>query len=188
MFTEAEQHHIYTCKNKIVRHFEDMIIQPWFNSNIAIDWKKFYLTGGAIASLLQGSEPKDWDIYCSSVIEMESVMKMLLASKEHIADVAQNYIEAYGTDGKMITNNAITMKDGSSFIILLTKPASDLKQTFDYLHCTPHYDIVDRKLYISRAQYDAIVNKKLVVNNDSMVKEWRTQKFLKRGYVKAKNV
>ena len=185
MFNEIETANILSRKQEIVRHFEDMIQQPWFDSGLAIDWKKFYLTGGAIASLFQGEKPKDWDIYCSSVIEMESVMKMLLASKEHIADVRENYIDVYGTNGKMITNYAITMKDGTSFIILLTKPASDLKKTFDYLHCTPHYDIVDRKLYISRAQYDAIVNKKLVVNNASMVKEWRTQKFLSRGYTKA---
>lgn len=184
MFTEIEIANIQARKLEITRHFEDMINQPWFDNGLAINWRSFYLSGGAIASLFHGEKPKDWDLYTSDPLAMKMVNEMVIRNMDHVADVKENYVGVFGIDGKMITANAITMKDGTSFITKSYLPADEMKKTFDYVHCTPHFDIVDRKLYISRRQYDAIVNKKLEINNamQCLAAPWRKEKFLKRGY------
>lgn len=184
MFSDADKALIADVKRKIINHVVDMSSQRWMEQTTAIDWDKVYLTGGAIASLLQGETPKDWDFYCEEYNTMYAIRDMLLRHKDYVKDVDEKYKEVFGEDGKMITSQAITMKDNSSFITMVAMPASRMKKTFDYLHCTPHYHLVSKTLYISPAQYKAATEKKLIVNNASMVKEWRTHKFLQRGYVK----
>jgi len=184
MFNETEIANIQSRKQDIIRHFEDMINQPWFDNGVAINWRSFYLSGGAIASIFQGEIPKDWDLYTSDPLAMKQVEEMVKRNMEYVADVKENYVGVYGIDGKMITANAITMKDDTSFITKSYATPEEMKKTFDYVHCTPHFDIVERKLFISRKQYDAIVNKKLVINNamQCLAAPWRKDKFLKRGY------
>jgi hypothetical protein len=184
MFSESEKNKILSVKESIIRHVVEMSSQPWMEQTTAIDWNNVYLTGGAIASLLQGEVPKDWDFYCQDMTTMYAIRDMLLRHKDKIKDVDEKYKEFYGEDGKMITSQAVTMDDNSSFITMVTMPASQMKMTFDYLHCTPHYHLVTKTLHISPAQYKAAVEKKLVVNNPNTVKEWRTQKFLQRGYTR----
>lgn len=152
----------------------------------AIPWDKAYIAGGAIASMIQGEEPKDYDVY---FIEepifniMQTVRTVLITTyKDEIEDVQEHYREYMGTDGKMITENAITMKDGISFIFKSYGAPEDMKKSFDYLHCTPHYHITENKLYISPTAYWACVAKLLIINNPFKIEQWRTDKFLKRGY------
>ena len=181
MFTDEEKSKILAVKQRMIDHVKSMTEQPWFNS-IAIDWSKVYLTGGVTASLLQGEKPKDWDFYCESSYTMYAIRNMLLRDKSYVKDVDPKYKEFWGEDGKMITSQAITMNDDSSFITMISLPPDMLKASFDYVHCMPHYHLVSKTLYISRRQYDAAVNKKLVINNAGNVKEWRTYKFKERGY------
>lgn len=182
MFTDEEKSKILAVKQRMIDHVKAMTEQPWFDNGIAIDWSKVYLTGGATASLLQGEEPKDWDFYCEEYATMDAIRDMILRNKNHVKDVDPKYKEFSVKAGKMITSQAITMKDGSSFIIMVALPPDQLKATFDYVHCMPHYHLTSKTLYISRRQYDAAVNKKLVINNAGNVKEWRTHKFKERGY------
>jgi hypothetical protein len=184
MFTEEQKIKILAAKQEIIDHVAEMTKQPWMKTLHAIDWSKVYLTGGAIASLLQGDKPKDWDFYCEDLNIMYAIRNSLLQHKDLVKDVDEKYKEVWGEDGKMITSQAITMNDDSSFITMITMDAGRLKKTFDYVHCTPHYNLTTKTLHISQRQYDCAVNKKLIVNNEQMVKEWRTQKFLDRGYVR----
>jgi len=183
-FTTNDSLRIQDAKVSIVEHIDGMIAQPWFAPDIAIAWSKVYLTGGAIASLLQGEKPKDWDFYCEDRSTMEDIRSMLLAKKEYVKNVDEKYTEVYGQDGKMITSQAITMDDGSSFITCLTGKPEVIKSSFDYTHCMAHYYLTTKTLYISPATYQAAVNKRLVPNNTANIKEWRTKKFLDRGYTK----
>lgn len=64
---------------------------------------------------------------------------------------------------------------------LLVLP-QQIKASFDYVHCTPHYSLQDKKLYISPKQYAAAKNKVLIINNAGMVKPYRESKFRERGY------
>lgn len=182
MFTREQQEDIKVAKTIImskmfVLHGEEYIkkcAMPLTNS--------MFLTGGAIASILQRQEPKDWDIYFTHADAMTTLALQLNSYSNLVADVDDVYRETYGINGKMITNKAITMKSGFSFITMQYGSPEDIKSTFDYLHTTPHYDIMRNKLYISPAQYDACVNKKLIVNNKDMIKQYRREKFIQRGY------
>jgi hypothetical protein len=146
---------------------------------------KMFVTGGAIASLLQGEDPNDYDVYFNDYNSMLTFSQTLQHHhRASIADVTEKYREFLGKDGKMITQNAITMDNKISFITCYCGEPKDVRKTFDYTHCLPYYEIGENKLYISRLQYDACVSKVLDVNNASSVKSYRERKFLERGYIK----
>lgn len=180
MFSELEKKIIFKVKQQISDRFAAFKTKPYYKPELP--WNKVYLSGGAIASLLQLETPKDWDFYFDDIDTMFLFEKHLRQCELFIADVNDKYGN-YGVNGKMITANAITMDDGNSFITKVSGTPSQVKASFDYVHCTPHF--IDGKLYISEKQFDAIVNKKLIVNNSHAVKEYRHQKFLSRGYTDA---
>jgi hypothetical protein len=70
--------------------------------------------------------------------------------------------------------------------IMLSKEETreELLSRFDYKHCCMSYTPYDDKLFITREAFDAARHKKLVVNNPKKVKDYRTTKFLKRGWFK----
>jgi hypothetical protein len=152
------------------------------NYSFTIPWSLTYVSGGAITSLIQGEEPKDYDVYFRTTPEDGVRERLITKYKDQVADVQERYRELLGTDGKMITENCVTMKEVVSFIFRSYGTPDTMKKTFDYLHCTPHYGILEDKLYISPAAYWACSAKLLIVNNEDKIEEWRTNKFLKRGY------
>jgi hypothetical protein len=182
MFTQNEIEHIKDVKNKIRDYLAKMESKDWWNGTFQ---SELYLTGGAIASLIQVEEPKDWDFYTTNTTN-NNLIKEWLTSVGHdsIADVDEKYKEVLGQDGKMITANAITMKNGASFITILAGTPQAVRDTFDYVHCTPYYDLATDTLHISKMQYVCCKNKLLVVNNANNVKDYRQDKFLQRGYKK----
>jgi hypothetical protein len=178
MFSDKEKAIILHVKSRIAARFDDFKRKPYYNPELP--WDKVYLSGGAIASMFQLEEPNDFDFYFENSVAMTQFQNHLMKCELFIKDIDNNYKDSIGANGKMVTANAITMDDNNSFITMVAADPKRIKSTFDYVHCTPHYK--DGKLYISEKQFDAIVNKKLIVNNPSMVKEYRRQKFLKRGY------
>lgn len=179
MFSDVEKTIILKVKEKIELRFADLKRKPYYNPELP--WDKMFLTGGAIASLLQLEEPKDFDFYFEDLHSMKQIQRHLVNCQLFVKDIDLKYSDiSFGVNGKMITTNAITMDDNNSFITMVAADPQTIKKTFDYLHCTPHYK--GGKLYISERQFDAIVNKKLIVNNPNVVKEYRHQKFLNRGY------
>jgi len=183
IFNESEQQHILDVKNRIQSFVSSCVISPWGMSLASpIDWGNVYLTGGAIASLLQGEQPKDWDFYFKDNLSM-TIWKNTLLRDDIIKYVAEAK-EYYDTliARKMITTNCITMDNGASFITMISGDSKTVRESFDYVHCTPWYDLEEQKLYISRQMYDSIMQKKLIVNNTENCKEYRLNKFKKRGY------
>jgi hypothetical protein len=181
MFTKDQENHILQVKDKIQRHLECKLPRTQYFKYV--DWDKVNLTGGAIASLLQDQNPTDWDFYFEDEKSCTSFQYYINLDKKEVADVSEKYMDAIGQDGKMITVNAITMADKNSFIVKLYGDIKTIKKSFDFLHCTPHYNVKTKQLFISQRQYDACVNKKLIVNNPSGVKKYRIEKFKKRGYL-----
>ena len=185
-FTPAEREHVQTVKQTLIRKLYDpitgLLSVPFSNDNTSfadIARSDLFLSGGAIASLLQGDEPKDLDIY--SHVSLDGLFKTKLID-EHFDDIDNAYGESE-VDGKIVTPNAITMKKGVQFILMQSGTPAQIKKTFDYVHCTPHFSFADNKLYISKKQYDACVNKKLIVNNHTAVSNRRIEKFKQRGYI-----
>lgn len=145
----------------------------------------FYVSGGAIASLLLNEAPKDFDIYCRNESLVGSLQDALINNyKDQVKDVDENYreVKCWKVPGKMVTEKSITMNNNMSFIVMQHGEPDKIKATFDFLHCTPHYDIAEDKLYISRAQFDSIKSRTLIVNNPDNIVIHRLEKFLTRGW------
>lgn len=177
-FNSEETAKILAVKQRIKQRVEKFRTVPYYQ--IDLPWNALFLSGGAICSLLNDEEPNDWDWYFKDVDAMFKFQQHLKNCELFIKDVDPKYGD-FGTNGKMVTAKAITMDDNNSFITMISNTPEKIKKTFDYVHCTPHYEW--GKLFISKKQYNACVNKKLIVNNKDMVKEYRRQKFLKRGWV-----
>ena len=190
-FTEEEKEHILDIKRKLIdiffRHPSENRLwsDPFSNADSFHDVKvpDLFLSGGAIASLLQGEMINDLDIY-SRVPLTKFADKLITEYNSSIAEIYGEYrdIAPSFMGGKMITEKAITMKDGTSYILMHYGSPEYVKRTFDFVHCMPHFSFADRKLYISKEQYDACVNKILVPNNKGQLKSWRINKFKQRGY------
>lgn len=181
MFNDDEKMLIHQVKNKIKSYVSSCILSPW-SLEKNLDWNNVYLTGGAIASLIQGEAAKDYDFYFKDSLTMKRL------EYELTQDDAVRFIEEaksyYDTKiaGKMVTANSITMNNKASFITVIHGESKDVRKDFDFVHCMPWYDIASETLYISRNMFDAITKRKLIVNNLSNVKPWRVDKFMKRGY------
>ena len=180
MFTDRQKTHITQVKLTIRDHIKKSIVHSKYSD--AVPWEDVYLSGGAIASLFQGETPKDWDFYFRHEDAMNTFVSRLKTIDDEIADVAAHYAEFLGQEGKMITANSVTMRDKNSFITKVFGEPNQVKQSFDFLHCTVHYDVKQDLLYISPRQYEMCVNKKLFVNNSKLVTTHRIEKFKKRGY------
>ena len=128
-------------------------------------FKNGVLTGGAIASLFHGEEPNDWDIYLEthwlSNQFLDRVMKGLDNIEDVIADINPNYNVTTLLDGKVVTERAVTFKNKLQVIVCTDRTS---RETFDFLHCMPYFEFGSGNFYISRAQYDAIKQRKLVQN------------------------
>lgn len=183
-FTDADKLHLYKVKEYLQKSIREIGSSNYL-APYALPWKGVYLTGGAIASAIQDESPRDFDFYCEDEKTMREFEEHLTKSCfEHIKDVEEKYHDLIGRDGKMITGKAITMKNGASFITMIYGKPEDVKRSFDFVHCTPHYHIGTTQLFISERQYRACKDKKLIVNNPDKVKPWREDKFKSRGYTK----
>lgn len=184
-FTPEQEEHISGIKPILRDKILLMQYEKWYDHSFidaSKDFDNVFLSGGAIASLLQGEEINDLDLYFTDLVTQNKFVDMLKSSynMEYIKDVDEKYSEVFGVNGKMITSHAITMKSKHSFITMCYGSPEEVKKTFDFKHCMPHYSIAENKLYISPLQYWCIVNKMLYINTTP--KAWRIQKFIDRGY------
>ena len=169
-------------KRQINIYLQNMVQCRWYKD---VKPENFFLTGGAIASLLQDEQPKDWDFYFKEYTNCNDFTNIVeMVANKSIKNVDDRYKESVGKNGKMITGKAITMNNNASFITMIVGSPEYVRSTFDYKHCMPYFDLQENKLYISEEQYDLCVSKKLRVNNELYVKEYREHKFLERGYQK----
>ena len=144
-------------------------------------------SGGAISSLYHSEKVKDYDLWASNTVDIDRVKIWLdMNNYEEVesindgeyADFASNF-----ANGKIKSQNAITMKNGVQFITIDTY--FNCRPKFDFVHCTPYYDIMYDKFYMSYIQWDSIRNKKLMVHSsDTDVKKapGRIQKYQERGW------
>ena len=149
----------------------------------AVYYDDMFLSGGSIASIIQGQHPKDWDVYFINDDTQKAVIDLFMADHpDEIAVVDEKYREVSDSDGKMITENAMTLKNKIQFIIKHNGTPDEVRETFDFVHCKPYYHCGKDQLFISREQYDLCRDKKLKINNIKSVTIWRQSKFEQRGY------
>ena len=149
--------------------------------------KHCILSGGCFASLYRNEPVNDYDLWCTDVAGSNRIQEHLsrynnldvMGKEIKIKDVNPNYNDNF-VDGKIVTANATTLKNKLQFITNVN--FEDARNSFDYLHCTIFYDLSHDKLYMSRSQCDSLHNKTLIPNNTSMIKEYRREKFINRGW------
>jgi hypothetical protein len=143
---------------------------------------KAILTGGAISSLMHDETPKDYDLYLNGVDDILYFKQFVNdMDKNYILDADEKYVEVK-IEGKMVTANATTFKNGLQVITLLTAVA---RNTFDFVHCMPWYKIRNHTLYISKRQYNAILSKQLIKNehpNAHALSTKRIEKYIDKGW------
>lgn len=183
MFTEMERGEIEAVKIAIKKRLR--ILMTDLPNDYAQLFRNGILTGGAVASLFHGEDPNDWDIYLEthriSTQFLERVMKNINNIEDCIADINPNYNVTTLMSGKVVTENAITFKNRLQVITRSDRTARD---TFDFLHCMPYFEFGSGNLFISRAQYDAIKQHKLVQNPKfkDQPNLGRLQKLVARGW------
>lgn len=190
-FSKEETDEILVAKNIIKTYVNGTKHLYAWSKNIFCSPQHFYISGGAIASILLNEAPKDFDVYCRDQKAGDAVRELLTSAYSSvIKDVDEKYreVDCWKIPGKMVTEKSITMNNNMSFIVMNYGEPDKIKATFDFLHCTPHYDIADDKLYISRAQYDSIKSKTLVVNNPDKLTHHRMNKFVVRGWKTSRDV
>jgi len=182
MFSDNERAEIESVKGVVQKKLRELLselptdIYPYFKESI--------LTGGCFASLFLDEEVHDWDVYLRdsvSISRFESFVMSDTPTLNEVADVTSGYMIITNVDGKLVTANAITFKNGLQVIIKADKTHRD---TFDFVHCMPYFDMKTQQLFISRLQYDCIKQKQLVKNakHQQTMSHHRVEKFLKRGW------
>lgn len=181
MFTKSEEDHIIHAKNDI-RDYVKSYKERYYPN---MPWVSIFLSGGAITSILRNEKINDFDFYFKTELSKKiGTETLVLMYNDRIKEYDPKYAAGTNQSGKLMTNNAVTMFDGAQFITCRYGQPAEIKLSFDFIHCCPHYDIDKDQLYISKAQYDAIMNKKLVYCDPvKMAKSFRLHKFIDRGWV-----
>jgi hypothetical protein len=176
IYTQEELAKISTAKSIIqskVEYLKKMVPRHYDN---------MFLSGGAIASLLQYGSPKDWDVYFKDSFTQKSVVDFfVLNHPDEVAIFDEKYRDA-PVGAKAITENATTLKNGIQLITKHTGTPELIRESFDFVHCKPYYDFGKDKLFISKEQFDLCCNKKLKINNMKAQTIYRQTKFEQRGY------
>ena len=178
-FTTSEKTKILRLKSELTAQFSvkmvaipDTTFQTLIRDNCII-------TGGAIASCFHSEKINDIDLYAKDQASLNTLKIYILESMKAEIKEMKAY-DVNSTAGYMITDNAVTLKGDLQFIYLGTADQCRLK--FDFIHCMPWFDIKTQKLHISKDQYDAIADKRLLVNPLGNVKFKRIDKYTKRGW------
>jgi hypothetical protein len=181
-FTDAERAEIASVKDIAQRKLRELL------ADLPVDTYPFFkdciLTGGCFASLFLDEEVHDWDVYLKDSVtasRFESFVMSDTPTLNEVAGVTPRYMTEIKVKGKLVTPNAITFKNG---LQVITRTGKEHRETFDFVHCMPYFDMAKQQLFISRQQYDAIKNKKLIVNPKHLllVNQWRADKFVGRGW------
>jgi hypothetical protein len=182
-FSQYEQQKILEVKSTVKSLISPFMKKLLGNVDSVGNISKMFVSGGVFASLLQGEKPNDIDVYFTEEDAMNKLTNIIKKNHwDYIKSVSENYREYIGIDGKLITENAITLIDDVQLITKTYGTPEEIRKTFDFVHCTPYYSLADDKLYISRQQYDAIIKYELINVSPIAPVPRRVDKFVKRGY------
>ena len=181
MFNTTETHEISMVKSVIKSTLANAMEK--MPHDIKLLMNDAVVTGGISASFFHMEKQNDIDVYLKSKTAIDKLM-MLIGLPEiaqTVADVNPKYGIETLVDGKLVTAHAVTFKSGIQIITMNT--VEDARKLFDFIHCMPFYDFSDGKYYISRAQYDSIKAKHLVLNPTGVSPAPnRMTKYIERGW------
>jgi hypothetical protein len=182
VFNDDERTNILLVRDMVKSKFRQLL------SDLPVDaypyFKDSILTGGCFASLFNGEITNDYDVYLKDVDtadRFESFVMSDTPTLNEVKDATPGYIAEVKVKGKLVTANAITFKNK---LQVITRTCKAHRETFDFIHCMPYFDMARQQLFISRAQYDAIKRKQLIQNPNFKDQPalHRLDKFLERGW------
>jgi len=181
MFSDNERAEIESVKAIVQKKLRELL------SDLPADTYPFFkeciLTGECFASLFLDEEVHDWDVYLKDVVTAERFEFFVMSDTptlNEVAGVTSEYRAITKVNGKLITANGITFKNG---LQVVTQSCKKHRTTFDFVHTMPYFDMATQQLFISRQQYDSIKNKKLIKNPKfPQFNKSREDQFLQRGW------
>lgn len=181
-FNDNDVELITTAKVKIQRGLTEKFMDPLIRADLhKIIIEECVLSGGAIASCIRHETPNDFDLYFKTNEGMDRFTKfMALKQNQNVIKDADAKYSSTLLSGKLVTANATTLFNDLQFITLST--FEEQQKSFDFIHCKPYYDINEAKLFISKPEFDSIIERRLVINNQNAVTEKRLKKFKDRGW------
>ena len=181
-FTNLESLNILQTKVHLKKALEELDMTL---KKLALD-HDYFVSGGCIGSLLRKEVPNDYDVYFITEKAGKVVANVYtndLSYQNEVELVNENYRDASNLpDGRLITENAITLKTKVQLITKHYGTPEEIRATFDFVHCKPYYYPWEDKLYISKEQFLLNVGKHLKVNNNDTVTPGRLNKFLNKGW------
>lgn len=188
---------------EVCKSIKDYKIRKLFRKNT-------YIAGGAVASLIRGEKPKDYDIFFKDKETMNKIIKYYVDSHNarHSNTNSDNTIRTFETDyGELklmlsreyvasdeenneymnpivFSNRAITLPND---IQIITQADDDVSiiESFDYVHTMCAYYPYENKLFIKEEALRAIQRNELIYNmqaSNPVGSAKRLLRFLGRGW------
>lgn len=147
---------------------------------IGFDLGKVVIAGGCFVDWFHGTKPKDIDVFVFGNPDYVEMLRLTVENHMGAGSEVERSQYRLNNDNIIAVYNDVD----KPFQYIFTKYATreEMLKHFDYAHCMVSYD--GDKLYISRQTYNALSQKMLIVNNKDRITDWRTQKFLSRGFTK----
>jgi hypothetical protein len=171
----------------------------------------YILTGGAVASMLMGDMPNDYDVYIDDVWVAQKlakyyVKKLLGPAAEDMATVipresrVEVKVHSHGVLDKSdqpednkentgkyhvlaITSNAITLSNNIQVVLRFVGPAEEIHKNYDFVHATNYYT-TKTGLVLHQAALESILARELkyVGSLYPVCSIFRIKKFINRGW------
>lgn len=182
VFNKDEQLEIIRAKSILTKSVGDLLDE--LPKGLATSLKNnSILTGGSISSVMNGEKPNDYDLYLNQendIRDFKQYIKIFQEPYDFIEDIDEKYTQVE-IEGKLVTANATTFKNG---IQVITMSTADARNNFDFVHCMPWFRLSSGVLFISKKQYDAIKSKTLIKNENYKLylSQKRVEKYTSRGW------
>lgn len=194
IFTSNEEKMIHLMKSKAKEVAKDIVskfdfVSPTFASRV--NHGNVIIAGGCFVSWYNFHPPNDIDVFILDDYDTKMAFDLYA---DHAMNTARNSIASpvkdksdYIRSNKKITK-VVEEHDqkhvGRKYQYIHTdyKTRRELLDHFDFIHTTVSYNIGEDKLYITREAFDCIKKKELKINNGNEPEQWRTEKFVRKGW------
>jgi len=179
-------------------------IDDWFAKSIAshrsdkqvITLKEdIIVTGGAIASMLMGDMPNDYDVYFATTESCKSVAEIYCAHVDIVpaTDYSLGHVKCRTAPAKhestkeytrvSISENAITLSDDIQIVTRFCGSPAEVHRHFDFIHTT-NYWTYEEGIVLNQRALESIMSQQLVYFGSMfpLATLFRLRKFLARGW------
>ncbi|MDY8021087.1 hypothetical protein [Paenibacillus polymyxa] len=150
-----------------------------------------YISGGCIASILRGEQPKDIDYFIKDLDSL-NIIRDYFKSRHEIALKYQKechrpitVLDGYDDTPLFFTDNAVTLCDDFQIILKDSGNPEEVTGKFDFVHCMGYYSPSEGKLFIKEEVRVASMDHNLIYNilaESPITTSYRMVKFIQRGW------